>query len=119
MKVVDTPSATPKTPSEVNQKCEAARPSDAPLCASRSGQPWTGKDVSQEAQRKQRHPRRFGATRSLDQDELSYHGDDDIGAGRQARPHGEIVVENDEIEYGTDTGRRQQPVEKGHAVARR
>ena len=36
--LVDTPSATPNTPSEVSQKCEAAR-DDAmtPLCASRPG----------------------------------------------------------------------------------
>src|SRR5581483_6551587 len=37
MKLVETPSATPKTPSDVSQKWDAARPSDAPLCDSRPG----------------------------------------------------------------------------------
>src|SRR3990172_10206207 len=37
MNWVDTPSATPNTPSDVIQKCDAARPTDDPLCESRPG----------------------------------------------------------------------------------
>ena len=36
-KLVDTPSGTPNTPSEVSQNCEAARDREAPLWAMRSG----------------------------------------------------------------------------------
>ena len=36
-KLVDTPSGTPNTPSDVSQNCEAARDSEAPLCAIKSG----------------------------------------------------------------------------------
>ena len=36
MNVVETPSATPNTPSDVNQKCDAARPIDAPLSVTKA-----------------------------------------------------------------------------------
>jgi hypothetical protein len=37
MKPLDTPSATPNTPSVVSHWCDIARFSDAPLCAIMSG----------------------------------------------------------------------------------
>ena len=37
MKLVETPSATPNTPSDVSQKCDAARDSEDPRCAIRPG----------------------------------------------------------------------------------
>ena len=77
-------------PSEVSHICEAARDSDAPLCASRLGQLRAGEDVTRKTMRDDRQRQADGAARGFEQASTPITDDHDVLRRRQAGAHAPV-----------------------------
>ena len=97
MKLEDTPSATPKTPSVVSHWCESIRSSEAPLCAITSGMYSPEHDVDEEEDREHRHRQADRAPRRLEQQHEPDGGDDDVLQVGLPGPSRELGVEEEEV----------------------
>jgi hypothetical protein len=108
MKPVDTPRATPKTPSVVSHWCDMARDSDAPLCAIRSGiQGPPGVAEEDHGHHDHRQPER--AARGLEQQHDAGHRHHQVHRGGLAGARGQLAVEEEDVggAEGTDQGQAQ------------
>ena len=84
-----------------------------------AGQIRTEEDIEQRDDGDDRHPRAFGAARGFEQQHHADDGGENVALRRQARTHGDVAIEHDQIQHRTNAGGGQQPVDKRHAVARR